>query len=136
MYYVSAKKGLIMNVIVEYVKDLTFALLPVHRGNATSNDADLLVEMALDMQYIVAQNGVTYWYYIVDEMFLSDARNLLRQNGLKPRFHKSKFYMGGVPVLRIRKSNLEKDIEAKNFVASLMKKRKMSDDTMRSLRQR
>lgn len=125
-----------MNVIVEYVKDLTSALLPVHRGNATSNDADLLVEMALDMQYIVAKNGVTYWYYFVDEMFLSDARNLLRQNGLKPRFHNSKFYMGGVPVLRIRKSNLEKDIEAKNFVASLMKKRKMSDDTMSSLRQR
>lgn len=136
MYYVSAKKGLIMNVIVEYVKDLTSALLPVHKRNATSKDADLLVEMALDMQYIVAKNGVTYWYYFVDEMFLSDARNLLRQNGLKPRFHNSKFYMGGVPVLRIRKSNLEKDIEAKNFVASLMQKRKMSDDTMSSLRQR
>lgn len=84
--------------------------------------------MSLDMQYVVSKNGVKYWYYIVDEFYLTDARELLRRNGLNPHFHNSALYVGKVPVLRIRLDRLSKDEKASRFVKELMNLRKGWED--------
>lgn len=117
-----------MNIVIEYVKNLTDVFVPVQRGEAKPGDADKLLDMAMDMQFVSIKNSATYWYYFVDELFLSEAKALLRQNGVNVKFHNSRYYMGGVPVLRIRKAKLEKNLTAKKFVNSLMKIKKERED--------
>ncbi len=117
-----------MNIVIEYVKNLTAVFVPVQRGEAKPGDADKLLDMAMDMQFVSIKNSATYWYYFVDKLFLSEAKALLRQNGVNVKFHNSRYYMGGVPVLRIRKAKLEKNLTAKKFVNSLMKIKKERED--------
>ena len=117
-----------MNIVIEYVKNLTAVFVPVQRGEAKPGDADKLLDMAMDMQFVSIKNSATYWYYFVDKLFLSEAKALLRQNGVNVKFHNSRYYMGGVPVLRIRKAKLEKNLTAKRFVNSLMKIKKERED--------
>ncbi len=117
-----------MNIVIEYVKNLTDVFVPVQRGEAKPGDTDKLLDMAMDMQFVSINNSATYWYYFVDELFLSEAKALLRQNGVNVKFHNSRYYMGGVPVLRIRKAKLEKNLTAKKFVNSLMKIKKERED--------
>ena len=117
-----------MNIVIEYVKNLTDVFVPVQRGEAKPGGADKLLDMAMDMQFVSIKNSATYWYYFVDELFLSEAKALLRQNGVNVKFHNSRYYMGGVPVLRIRKAKLEKNLTAKKFVNSLMKIKKERED--------
>ena len=117
-----------MNIVIEYVKNLTDVFVPVQRGEAKPGDADKLLDMAMDMQFVSIKNSATYWYYFVDKLFLSEAKALLRQNGVNVKFHNSRYYMGGVPVLRIRKAKLEKNLTAKRFVNSLMKIKKERED--------
>ena len=110
-----------MKYMVEYMKNLAPVFVRSGDIQISENDVEFLADIANDMDYLIAKNGVMYWYYFIDESSVTCARKVFRKNGLNPKFHYSKYYMGGIPVLRIRKARLDKNKEAKNFVNLLMK---------------
>lgn len=110
-----------MKYVVEYMKNLVPVFVRSGDVQISENDVQFLTDIANDMDYLIAKNGVAYWYYFIDESSVSVARDIFRKNGINPKFHYSKYYMGGVPVLRIRKAKLDKNKAAKNFVNLLMK---------------
>lgn len=110
-----------MKYVVEYMKNLAPVFVQSDGTQIIEDDIAFLVDIANDMDYLIAKNGVMYWYYFIDEASVTCARKVFRKNGLNPKFHYSKYYMGGIPVLRIRKARLDKNKAAKNFVNLLMK---------------
>lgn len=113
-----------MKYMVEYVKNLVPVFVRTDGTQAPEKDAKFLVDIANDMDFLYAKNGIVYWYYFIDEAHITDARRVFRKNGLNPKFHYSRYYMGRVPVLRIPKAKLDKNISARNFVNLLMKEKR------------
>lgn len=121
-YYCALQKGCDkMKYVVEYMKNLVPVFVRSGDIQISENDVEFLADIANDMDYLIAKNGIMYWYYFIDEASVSVARDRFRKNGINPKFHYSRYYMGGVPVLRIRKAKLDKNKAARNFVNLLMK---------------
>ena len=111
-----------MNFVVKYVKDLVSGISLVKGGKTSDDDIRLLVEYALDMRYVRANNGVSYWYYVVEKRFVDASKKLLRQNGVRVSYHQSYLYSD---VLRVSRKHLDKKQKAKDFVKELMRQREI-----------
>lgn len=111
-----------MNFVVKYVKDLVSGISLVKGGKTSDDDIRLLVEYALDMCYVRANNGLSYWYYVVEKRFVDKSKKLLRQNGVRVSYHQSYLYGD---VLRVSRKHLDKKQKAKDFVKELMGQRKI-----------
>lgn len=111
-----------MNFVVKYVKDLVSGISLVKGGKTSDDDIRLLVEYALDMRYVRANNGLSYWYYVVEKRFVDKSKKLLRQNGVRVSYHQSYLYGD---VLRVSRKHLDKKQKAKDFVKELMGQRKI-----------
>lgn len=111
-----------MNFVVKYVKDLVSGISLVKGEKTSDDDIRLLVEYALDMRYVRANNGVSYWYYVVEKRFVDASKKLLRQNGVRVSYHQSYLYGD---VLRVSRKHLDKKQKAKDFVKELMEQREI-----------
>lgn len=111
-----------MNFVVKYVKDLVSGISLVKGGKTSDDDIRLLVEYALDMRYVRANNGVSYWYYVVEKRFVDASKKLLRQNGVRVSYHQSYLYSD---VLRVSRKHLDKKQKAKDFIKELMEQREI-----------
>ncbi len=114
-----------MNFVVKYVKDLVSGFSQLKAGKLSENDVNFLVECALDMRYVRANNGLSYWYYVADKRFIDASRKLLRHNGVRVSYHQSYLYGD---VLRVSRKRLEKRQQAKDFVKSLMEQREIFEN--------
>ena len=112
-----ANKGFRVLQVVEYVKDLVSGICPVKKSETSEADVEFLARFAVDMQYVSARNGWSYWYYMADKRFIDEAKKLLRKNGLRVSYHKSYLYGD---VLRVPKKKLYRNQQAKEFVKTLM----------------
>ena len=111
-----------MNFVVKYVKDLVSGISLVKGEKTSDDDIRLLVEYALDMRYVRANNGVSYWYYVVEKRFVDASKKLLRQNGVRVSYHQSYLYSD---VLRVSRKHLDKKQKAKDFIKELMEQREI-----------
>lgn len=61
-------------------------------GHTAADDARILAGIGTGAGIVCSNNGITYWYYFIDdEKNLDLAQALFRRNGLAPRFHWSHY---------------------------------------------
>ena len=78
-----------MKYVVEYMKNLVPVFVRSGDIQISENDVKFLADIANNMDYLIAKNGVVYWYYFIDESSVSLARYLFRKNGINPKFKHS-----------------------------------------------
>lgn len=110
------------STVVEYVKNLFPGRAPVAISDNPHADAITLAYLAQRVPfYVVARNGVSYWYcFIYNPKKRMVAKQILRNNGIKFEEHKSGYYSDETIVLRARASYLRKNPNALRFVEDVM----------------
>lgn len=87
---------------VEYIKNL-FKKTDVPVDNPfEKEDIILLSSMCDEARYVVATNGVEYFYYTpVDESKMNVLMFVMKRNGLKPKVHNTNYYIRPRKILRV-----------------------------------
>lgn len=87
---------------VEYIKNL-FKKTDVPVDNPfEKEDIILLSSMCYEARYVIATNGVEYFYYTpINDLNLDVIKFVMKRNGLKPKIHTTSYYISPRKILRI-----------------------------------
>lgn len=87
---------------IEYIKKF-FKKTDVPVNNPfEKEDITLLYSMCFEAMYVIATNGVEYFYYTpINDLNLDVIKFVMKRNGLKPKIHTTSYYINPRKILRV-----------------------------------
>lgn len=80
-------------------------------------DIELLVYLSGFKQFVVAKNGLSYWYYFAtSEVHLDTVQYIMESNGIYPLRHFSEMYCRDKVALRVPQFFINRDANTQKFI--------------------